>query len=800
MLVSLNWIRDFVDLGDEADVAELAERFTRTTAEVEGVEPVRVGAGGIIAARVKSITEIPDSRNLLLVMLDVGDGKTVETVTGAPVLHQGDTVVYAPDGASVTALGSVGVANVAGRTSIGMILPADSLGMPMAGQEAVFLDDTFTPGQPLPGELFDDCVIEVDNKSLTHRPDLWGHYGIAREIAAILGRPLRPYPVVPIEELHDPARPTIEIKIADADASPRYSALTLEGVRIQPAPLWMQLRLGHVGLRPISGLVDLTNYVMLDLGQPMHAFDAAKVNRIEVDWAQDGERFRSLDGAERTLTAGDLMIQSNGRSVALAGVMGGLETEVSDVTTILLLESANFHPATIRKTARRLGLRTDASARFEKSLDPNHTILGIGRFVLLARNMYPDLKVTSNLSDSYPQPAEPVTVKVKPEHLARTIGHPVPAADVAKILTALGFGVTDHGTELEILVPSFRATGDISIEADIIEEVARFIGYNSIEPDMPRVSVRRFPLNALHELERRTLEYFAFSQGFHEIQGYLWYDAEWLKQLGADPGPCVELQNPPGEKLHQLRRSMMPGMFASVVKNRFYLTAFSLIELGSVFEPHESGDREFRHVALLNAKRGKGTEGQLFDRLKGAIEAWAWHRFGYAAEFVNAQPSPDRPWEHPHRIAAVRIRGKPAGVVSVVNLALRRAMDEHLGAWNIAWAELRLSGLEQLDRAAEALDRIPEYPLVEVDFSLLVPKKTHYDQVVTRLKTFGHPLLKRIRYVGSYESDSLPADRRSLTIRTVLGDDSRTLLDQDTHDFRRDFEQHLTASGFEIRR
>lgn len=372
MLISLNWIRDFVDLPPDVDPRDLAERFTRTTAEVEDVNPISIGARGLIVVRVVSVTELPGTRNLRLVTLDVGRSEMVETVTAAPAMHTGSNVVYAPAGSSVAAFGEIDTPTVAGRTSTGMILPGDAIGIAMAAQEAIFVSNAMTPGEELPTNLFDDWVIEVDNKSMTHRPDLWGHYGIAREIAAIYGRPLKPYPGVPLEELLSSRLRGIEILIADAVACPRYSGIVLEGVPTQPAPLWMQLRLGHAGMRPITGLVDLTNYVMADLGQPMHAFDAAKVPRIEVDWAKDGERFQTLDGAERTLTADTLMIQCEGRSIALAGVMGGLETEVSAATTSLLLESANFNPTTIRKTANRLALRTDASAVREIARSGQH--------------------------------------------------------------------------------------------------------------------------------------------------------------------------------------------------------------------------------------------------------------------------------------------------------------------------------------------------------------------------------------------------------------------------------------------
>jgi phenylalanyl-tRNA synthetase beta chain len=797
MLISLSWIRDYVELPVDLHPRDLAERFTCTTAEVDGVSPVAIAAKGLIAAGVVAVADLPDQRNARLATLDIGDGKTADTVTSAPVLHTGDCVVYAPCGASVAKLGEITESRVAGRASLGMILPGDVLGVEMAPFEAIFLGEEFQPGTPLPAELFEDDVIDIDNKSITHRPDLWGHYGIAREIAAIYGQPLQPFPVVPIAELNPGGLAKVPISIADFGACRRYSGLVLAGVPKQPAPLWMQLRLGHVGMRPISGLVDLTNYVMADLGQPMHAFDAKKVDRIEVDWARDGDRFTTLDGLGRTLTSADLMIQSQGRSVALAGVMGGLETEVTPETSELLLESANFDPSTIRRTATRLGLRTDASARFEKSLDPGYTVLGIQRFIQLARAMYPNMRLAGQLSDAYLQTHESITVYVNPAHVDRMIGRSLPVDEIQEILEPLGFEVDFRHDELAVTVPSYRATNDISIEADIIEEIARYVGYNNIVPAMPRVTMRQFQPNALHELEQRSLEYFTSVHSFNEIHGYLWYDSPWLAQLGVEAGSCVELRNPASDGLHRLRRSLMPGMLRAVVKNRFHFPAFALVELGSVFDRGEQEDGERRHLGLVSARRGKRIENELYQELKDALAGWAWQRFARTVDFVGTAAA--APWEHPQRTAELQIAHVGAGRISVIPLALRKMMDEHLGAWSIAWAQLDLTGLSAMDRRVETLGKIPEYPLVEMDFSLLVPLSNSYAAVADQLIAFAHPLLKQIRFVTKYEGDAIAKDTRSLTFRAVVGHDERTLVEQDAVNFRQAFEAHAKNCGYQVR-
>lgn len=799
MLISLNWIRDYVDLPANLDPRELAEKFTRTTAEVDEVRHLDVGARGLIAARINKVTDLPGSQNLKRVELDTGKGKTIETITAAPVIHTNLNVVYAPPGASINAFGKIVKAEVAGQKSVGMILPGEAIGIAMAIQEAIFLGDEIQPGEALPAEWFDDWLIEVDNKSITHRPDLWGHYGMAREIAAIMQLPLKPYPVADLEELKIDSLPAIGIHIADPMACPRYSGIKIEGVSTQPAPLWMQLRLGHVGLRPITGLVDLTNYIMVELGQPMHAFDAAQVDQIEVDWAKDGEIFKTLDGMERKLTSDMLMIQCKGRCVALAGVMGGLETEVSESTSTLLLESANFESATIRKTATRLGLRTDASARFEKSLDPAHTVLAIQRFVELAKPMYKKLKLISSLSDGYPKPIESIVIEVNPQHVKRTIGQEVSLNEATSILNPIGFGVSGGDTLWKVHVPTFRAAKDIVIEADVIEEIARYIGYDSLSSAMPQISMRKFELHKQHELENRTLAYFTGSHDFHEIQGYLWYQSSWIDQLGYNPGTCLELANPAADGLHRLRHSLMPGILAAVEKNRFYFPAISLIELGSVFDPNNKNEHEFRHTALIRAKRGKKVEDELFSQLQGAIEGWAWERFGRSAVFIQTDADPNRPWEHPNQTANVVIDSAHAGKISTVPVSLRKKMDEHLGAWGIAWAELYLNSLESLKPITERLGSIPEYPLVEMDFSFVVSKTDRYRDVISKLTTFQHPLLKHIRYVSRFEGEAVGPDHRSLTIRTVIGDNQRTLIDEDASQFRSAMESHIHKIGYRIR-
>ncbi len=798
MLISLNWIREFVDLPADLSAEELAERFTLVCAEVEGVEAIEVGASGLICAEILTIESIPGTRDLSAATLNVGSG-SVDTMTAAPNLKAGDRVIYAPSGASVKALGTIADSTVADRPSSGMILPGDALGVAMAAREAIFLPPSIEPGTQLDPSSFDDWVVEVDNHSINHRPDLWGHYGIAREFAAIFNTPLKPYPVEPIEHLQDDALPEIPIEIDDADACPRYSAIMMKGVASQPAPLWMQLRLGHVGLRPIDGLVDLTNYIMLELGQPMHAFDGDMIDRIEVGTVTAGTKFTTLDNIERTLPDGALMITSNRRPVALAGIMGGLDTEISDTTQTMLLESANFHPHTIRKCAGFLSHRTDASARFEKSLDPAHTVLAIQRFVCLARNEYKQFKLAGRLSDAYPKPLPEISVMIDPAFVAKFMGHPVTRERITEILTALEFDVTDAGNSMQVRVPSFRATRDIEIEADIIEEVARYVGYNNIEPDYPEVVVRALEPNPQQQIERAALRVMVQGLGMTEVHDYIWYNTEWCNKIGYDPSDCLTLRNPAAAGMERLRQSLLPGLLRAANLNRYNFNEFKLVELGSAFPRTGDEHIERQRIAVVSATRSKTAEDQRLSDLKGAIETWAWQVVSRPVTFAAASPDASRPWEHSAKTAIVRIDGRDVGRISAVPLALRQRIDEHLAAWSMVWAEIDLVSLAGLDEQVSKLPPVPAFPEVDLDFSVLVDANRHYADICEEIARFNDALLRRVSFVDSYEGKSLPAGKRALTFRTRIGDTTRTLEDTHLVHFRQAFQSHIEAAGMELR-
>ncbi len=803
MLISVTWLRDFVDIPAETGPRDLANMLTMSTAEVEGVKEVTVQADGLIAAGVTRVGPVPDRKKLTHATLDVG-GSEIETVTAAPSLQVGDVVVYAPEGTSIGGIGPIKRTTVGEIDSVGMILPGDAIGILQTTQDAVFLPPSTEPGTPVDLAELNDWVLEIDNKSITHRPDLWGHYGIAREVAALCGKPLRPYTDVAgsYDELIDETKPTIPIEIDDPTLCPRYSALTMTGLHVQPSPLWMQARLSHVGQRPIDLLVDLTNYVMFDIGQPTHAFDGDKVDRIEVAVARPGETFTTLDDMQRKLPEGTLMIQSGRRHVALAGIMGGADTEVTEQTETVLLESANFEPATIRRAAAAMGHRTEASARFEKALDPINTVLGIGRFIKLAAAELPGLGIASNLSDAYPAPPEPVDVEVDLAFASRFIGVDVARERAETILSALGFACTGgQNGKLRVRVPTWRATRDVGIEADVIEELSRIIGYDNIPADLPDVTMRSFQPVPDLLIERRSLEVLCQGLGFNEIHGYTWYDPSWNETLGFMPGECVEIAGASAGG-RWLRHTVMPQLLAAADLNRRHDDRFELVTVGSVFfpEPDPEKDwpaREARRMGL--AVVGRGDEDARLANLKSAVETWSRHVLHRQAAFNEPTDAPDKPWEHPIKTADITVAGQVLGRLTVVPVECRVKIDDHLRRWAIALAEIDLDAATAMGPADEALERIPIHQQVRLDFSILVPATRRYAEIADELGRFEHPLLRRLTYVESYEGKNIPDGTRSLTFRAQVGAHDRTLTDPDLQAFRQAFTEHLHRHGLELR-
>ena len=575
---------------------------------------------GVLVGQVLSVEPILASDKLTLVRMDLG-GRQAQTVCGAPNVRPGMKAPFALPGTVLAGGAAVEQTMLAGHESQGMLCSAKELGLGEYHEVVMELPAEIPAGTPLadlaPAQ---DYLIDIDNKSLTHRPDLWGLYGFARELSAIFGRELKPLGLADLKKFR--GLPGFPLSVDDFQLCPGYCCLVLDSLQPAPSPLLMQWRLHSVGLRAINLLVDLTNFIMLEIGQPMHAFDADHLRAVRVaPMGQDGE-FTTLDGGTRKMLASDLMIWNEKEPVALAGVMGGLHSEVTPATTRLLLESANFQPMTIRRTAVRLGLRTDASQRFEKDLPPAFMPLGIARFLHLVRQAGQEPTVRSRLTHAGSLGQEKRFISMPLGFVPAYMGQNLPQERVEAILGAIGFNARVEGQEMIVEVPNHRSARDISVPQDIVEEVARFYGYDNIDYRLPPVEITHYEFNDLLRAEHKLRRLLAQAKGYVEAHNYSWYDDRWLAKLGQDPGATLTLANPVAPYKSHLRTTLIPNLLELIPQNYGQPGELRLFEVGHVYRPHGAKARiETCRLGAVAFKAGSAAELEpLFLEMKGLLE------------------------------------------------------------------------------------------------------------------------------------------------------------------------------------
>ncbi len=768
MKFSYNWIREFVENLDAAP-GPLERLITMKTAECEGIEVSGELLDRACAARVDSVEPIPGSHNVKA-EVDAGRYGRRTVVCGAPNCRAGVITAYVPVGKKV----------VSGVDSDGMLASGAELGINRDHEGILELESQV--GAPLPGCL-PDSIIEVDNKSITHRPDLWGHFGMAREVAAILGHRLTD----PVDLGRIPPGPArVQVEIEDFSLCPRYSALVLENVTVKPSPLWLQRRLTAVGLNPINNIVDLTNYVMTELAQPMHAFDADLLagDTIFVRNARAGERFRALNGEEYTLAPGNLAIADSGGAIALAGVIGGAGSAISERTTRVVLESANFRAASVRKTSAMLKLRTDASMRFEKSQDPVNTVRGLARAVELLDGLSPGIRLAGGLADCGRPPALLPVIPLPLDWLQRKLGRPVEPALVREILERLQFTVADGAPGvLAVTVPSWRATKDVSIKDDLVEEVGRMVGYDSITPAAPLVPAVVPPGNEEREFQHEVREIFV-DQGFTEVHNYSFLSEEAVCAFGLDPAGHVRVTNPIASDQALLRQSLLPGVWRNIVENGKHKDAFRLFEIGLEIHRRDGGlPLEAPHlVAAVYERHGDGVSG-LFE-VKRAAECLL-----PAAE-VN--PVAARAFEHPARSAEVLLDGETVGRMFELH-------PSRVETGRAAVLDLDLARVRRLRARDSRYTPVRRYPSSAFDLSVIAEERERAGKLQARIVALAGPLLESVRFVRVYAGPPLPEGRKSVSFRVTVGSADHTLSSEEAAGIRARIIEGMRGDGYELR-
>ncbi len=804
MFISMNWISDFVDLSG-VDLKKLINRFTLSTAEVEDVYEYGRDTKDVVVARIVSLENHPNSKKLHLLKVDTGS-KVVDVVCGAPNAAEGQLVALCKEGGSVKGT-PITAASVGGYMSYGMCCSEKELGISDDHTGIMVFDESYADklGQDIKTFIpLEDTIFEVDNKSLTNRPDLWGHYGIAREIAALLERPLKPLEVKDTAEYA--SLPAIDMAI-ETDKCFRYSCIGVSNVTKNVSPLDMKVRLTYCGQRPINLLADLTNYLMLELGQPMHAFDKDTVKNIRVKQFDTVKEFVTLDSTTRAVDPGTMMICDGDTPVAVAGIMGGLQTEITEKTTNLLLESANFDAATVRKSAAKLGMRTEASARYEKTLDPEITVPAIERFLKLLFDIDPKAEVITSLTDSYPKHYETIKIDFDKAYVDKYTGIDISSDRIEKTLKLLEFDVTRNGDAFSVIVPSFRATKDVTMKADIIEEITRVYGYDNFDIYSTKSLLAPVRPDKAREDEYGIKMLLSQRFGLSEVHSYIWYDNKWNKSLGLELESDIKIVNSEFSDNVDIRRTDIPTLLSFVEKNLEGTADVRIFEIGRVVRGlKEDGLANERKVlSLVLASRVK-SENELLGEAKEIADIIAdkfkHAKLGYegteSAAFANAvsakllEPS----IFHPKNSAVITAGGKNIGVIGVVDSRVSAKIDKKLSAAAIELDYELFAGIE--DGEVEFRE-VSKFPGISIDLSLLVDKDTAFGTVSSAISEYDCEFLRDITFIDLFKDDTMPEDKASMTVRLQFMSYEGTLQLDTVNGYKADILKLLEQKGYTLR-
>jgi len=774
---SYNWIRELVE-GLECAAGPLERLITMKTAECEGIESVGDALDVALVARVVEVEPVAPAvlppaghTNNAKAIVDLGPHGRKTVVCGAPNCRPGVITLWLPVGKKV----------IHGVESDGMLAAGIEAGINRDHAGILELDSPV--GQPLPG-CSPDRIIEIDNKSITHRPDLWGHHGMAREVAAILGKKL--LDPVDIRLLpHDP--PAVNVQVESPELCPQYCALLIEGIEIKPSPPWLQYRLTSIGLNPINNIVDLTNFVMSELSQPMHAFDADKLhgNTIFVRPAESGEHFHALNEEKYRLEPSNLVIADAAGAIALGGVIGGMESAIGPGTTRVVLESANFQAASIRKTSAAIKLRTDASMRFEKAQDPVNTLRGIARAIALLGELSPGARVVGGVAVAKREMPAPPPILLPLDWLERKLGRAIEAAEVRRILESLEFGVAEPEPGVfSVSVPSWRATKDVSMKDDLVEEVGRMVGYDSIAPEAPLVPCTVPPANPERRFQHETRDIFV-GQGFTEVYNYSFLSEEAAAAFGLDAASHVRVANPIASDQALMRRSLLPGIWRNVVENAKHRERFRLFEIGLEIHPAPAGElpREIPHLAAAIYERSGDGAAALFE-IKRAAEC--------LMPGVEAVPGEAAAYEHPARAAELVWKGQPVGRMFELHPRL-------IETGRAAVLDLDLSAVAAFAGGEVKYTPIRRYPPAAFDLSVIAGLREHAATLRRALEGFAGPLVESVEFVRQYSGPPLRPDQKSVSFRLTAGSPERTLSSEEVGEIRARIIQGMRGLGYELR-
>lgn len=786
MFLSMNWIQDFVDLSG-LDLMKLINQFSLSTAEVENdIYHKGSDISGIVVAEIKSVEAHPDSKKLHLLKVDAGEDELVDVVCGAPNVRVGMKTAFAKLGAKI---GDIEIAprNLAGYTSNGMCCSEKEIGISDDNSGIMEITDDLPNGTDLKeAYAIDDIIFEVDNKSLTNRPDLWGHYGIAREFAALSGRELKPMPTADLSKYDN--LPKVDMKIIDPLCQ-RYSCLQVENITATVSPVNMRIRLFYCGMRAINFLADLTNYLMLEMGQPMHAFDSRKVEKIRIKRFDKPFEFQTLDKVERHIDENTLMICNDDTPVAIAGIMGGLDSEIVDDTTTLTLESATFDAASIRKSTVRLSHRTDASMRYEKSLDPEMTVAAIGRFVNLMWETDPEATVVSALTDEYAYHYDKVELNFDKAFVDKYTGIQISNDTIISTLTSLGFEAKVNDDVFDVVVPSWRATKDVTMKADIIEEITRIYGYDNFD-----VHTTRSPLYPVRPDTEKTDEdkikdLLVKRFSLHELHSYVWAYYDELKALNIDVEGVIKLQGATNPNIETIRNSMIPTQLCQVKSNTSFAPDFGIFEIGRVVTAVDENnlcvERKKLGITLYSKTKPMPV---LYFELRDILETMAddlKHR-----SLTFEKKAAEHSYQHPRNLNKVLCDGVEIGEIGIVHPVVSKKIDKKA---SVVYAEIDINDFSAIENASIQYEEPSKFPDIDIDLSFVC---SAFAPIAKAIKAANSNLIQKVEVTDVYEDDN----SKSITTRITFAHPEKTLTRDEVSEITDKIISTLKSDGIELKK
>ena len=781
MNISLKWLKSYVEIPKELSVAELAERITMSIVEVDGIINQADDLEGIVVAQVKEINNHPDADKLKVCSVDAGKKGSFKVVCGGNNLQKDMIVPLAMVGSQVRWHGEGDLvilekAKIRGVESEGMICAAEEIGLAkkysVEGGIADLELDSATVGQDISTALnLDDVIFEIDNKSLTNRPDLWGHYGIARELSALLN--VRFKSLVFSSKLKIKKKYRLHIDIEDREACRRYLGVIMDNIKVGPSPDWLAKRLESVGVKSISNIVDITNFVMLEMGQPLHAFDLRDIkdNRIIVQKVKAGEKFITLDEEERNLTDEDLLICDGERGIALAGVMGGLNSEIKDDTTTILIESANFEPSGIRKTSVRTGLRTESSARFEKNLDVNLTAEAIQRAIELIQQLDVDSIIASKLIDRDYSQQEKIKITLNLEFINKKIGQVIPKKTIINILQKLGFVIKEKKEELEIGVPSYRSTGDINIPEDLIEEIARIYGYDNIKVKEPKIKLTPSLKDKIFMVEKNIRDFMSSALAYNEVYNYSMVSEDDIQKIYGNKEEYIGIKNAVSKNLKYLRNSLLIGFLNNASDNLRYFKNFKIFEVGRVFKKEQGDFKISKDSNEFLPSQDKmlafmAVGDYSFLDFKGDLESMLNElNIQYTSNimeyvfFVKGQT------------LEYFVNNESIGLIGRIGQQISSNFDIDS---QVFYAEFNLSKFLRYVQDSKKYKALSKYPKMVQDISMMVPPSVQWQDIEGKINAIS-ALITEVELFDIYEDKDKNQKERSLAFHITFHDIQKTL-------------------------